>query len=183
MSGGGPHAAACGYALSSRVSALALVSSPAPVWDRPELRFSLPPRRQPLVEVAARDPREAARRLLEDCRRELEEARRDADDTDIADPKVRARLRASLLETADRGPEGYAHDLFLLFVASWGFAPEDIAVPTVIWHGDRDPAVPLEVARFYDRVIPRSRLRVIPGEGHLVLWSHAEQILRSLHPG
>src|SRR5919108_581927 len=65
MSGGGPHAAACGYALPERVSAVGLVSSPGPVWDRRELRFSLPPHRQPLIEVAARDPGEAAQQLLE----------------------------------------------------------------------------------------------------------------------
>jgi pimeloyl-ACP methyl ester carboxylesterase len=183
MSGGGPHALACGFALAERVTTLGLVSSPGPVWDRPGLRFSLPPHRQPLVEVAARDPDEAARRLLEACRRELEDARRDARRDDVADPELRARLRASLLETADRGPEGYARDLFLLFVSPWGFAPEEVAVPTLIWHGDRDPAVPLDVARFYERTVPRSALHVLPGEGHLALWSHAEEILRALREG
>jgi pimeloyl-ACP methyl ester carboxylesterase len=180
MSGGGPHAAACGYALPERVSVVGLVSSPGPVWDRRQLRFSLPPHRQPLIEVAARDPEEAARKLLEDCRRQLEEARRDSQHEDVADPELRKRLSASLLETAGRGPEGYARDLFILFVSSWGFRPEDVAVPTLIWHGDRDPAVPLEVARFYERTMPRSTLHVLPGEGHLVLWSHAEEILSAL---
>jgi pimeloyl-ACP methyl ester carboxylesterase len=180
MSGGGPHAAACGYALAERVSAVGLVSSPGPVWDRPELRYSLPPHRQPLVEVAARDPAAAARKLLDDCRVELEEAKREARDGDVADPELRSRLRAALLETAARGPEGYAQDLFILFVSPWGFTPEEIPLPTLIWHGDRDPAVPLSVARFYERTIPRSSLHVFPGEGHLVLWSHAEEILSAL---
>jgi pimeloyl-ACP methyl ester carboxylesterase len=180
MSGGGPHAAACGYALPDRVSALGLVSSPGPVWDRGELRYSLPPHRQPLIEIAARDREAAARKLLEDCRLELEEARRDPRDGDVADPELRARLRAALLETAGRGPEGYAHDLFILFVSPWGFAPEDISVATLIWHGDRDPAVPLGVARFFDRTIPDSELHVFPGEGHFALWSHAEEILEAL---
>jgi pimeloyl-ACP methyl ester carboxylesterase len=180
MSGGGPHAAACGYALPDRVSAVGLVSSPGPVWDRRQLRFSLPPHRQPLIEVAARNPEEAVRKLLEDCRRQLEEARKDSQHGDVADPELRERLRASLLETADRGPDGYARDLFILFVSPWGFSPEDVAVPTLIWHGDRDPAVPLEVARFYERTMPRSTLHVLSGEGHLVLWSHAEEILSAL---
>jgi pimeloyl-ACP methyl ester carboxylesterase len=188
MSGGGPHAAACAYALPDRVSALGLVSSPGPVWDRPELRYSLPPHRQPLIEVAVRDPDEAARRLLDDCRRELEDlATRPEEDKGhgpdgevTANPDVRARFRASLYETLARGPEGYAHDLFLLFVTPWGFTPEEITVPTLIWHGDRDPAVPLGVGEFFDRTIPSSSLHVLPGEGHLLLWSHAEEILASL---
>jgi pimeloyl-ACP methyl ester carboxylesterase len=161
MSGGGPHAAACAHALGDRVSALGLVSSPGPVWDRPELRFSLPVHRQPLVEVAARDRAVAAQALLEDCRRQLTDE-----------------------QWSDGGPrpsaEGYAQDLLILFVSSWGFSPEEIRVPTFIWHGDRDPAVPLDVARFFARTIPRSSLTVFPGEGHLVLRSHANEILESL---
>ena len=184
MSGGGPHAAACGYALSDRVSALGLVSSPGPAWDRPELRYSLPPHRQPLIEVAVRDPDEAERRLLDDCRRELEElAARPEEDKSwevTANPAVNARFRASLFETLARGPEGYAHDLFVLFVTPWGFRPEEIPVPTVIWHGDRDEAVPLGVGEFFARTIPKSSLHVLAGEGHLLLWSHAEEILASL---
>jgi pimeloyl-ACP methyl ester carboxylesterase len=184
MSGGGPHAAACAYALPDRISALGLVSSPGPAWDRPEIRYSLPPHRRPLIEVAARDPDEAARLLLDDCRRELEDlAARPDDDAGwdaTASPAVNARFRASLFETLARGPEGYAHDLFLLFVTPWGFRPEEISVPTLIWHGDRDLAVPLGVGEFFDRTIPRSSLHVLPGEGHLLLWSHAEEILASL---
>ena len=161
MSGGGPHAAACAYTLEERVSALGLVSSPGPVWDRPQLRFSLPVHRQPLVDVAARDPAAAARILLEDCRRRLADEPWPGDGT-----------RPSA--------EGYARDLFILFVSPWGFAPEQISVPTLIWHGDRDPAVPLAVAEFFDRTIPESSLRVLPGEGHLLFNAHADEILAAL---
>lgn len=161
MSGGGPHAAACAYALQERVSALGLVSSPGPVWDRPELRFSLPVHRQPLVDVAAGDPAAAAQALLEDCRRRLA-------DEPWPDDGVRPSA------------EGYARDLFLLFVSPWGFAPEQIAVPTRIWHGDRDPAVPLAVAEFFNRTIPESSLRVLTGEGHLLFKAHADEILAAL---
>jgi pimeloyl-ACP methyl ester carboxylesterase len=180
MSGGGPYAAACGYALPDRVSTVGLVSSPGPVWDRPELRYSLPPHRQPLVELAKCDRGAAARRLLEDCREQLEEARREPGDGGVADLDLRKRLNAALLETAARGPEGYAHDLLVLFVSPWGFAPEQISVPTGIWHGDRDPAVPLAVAEFFARTIPDSSLTVVRGDGHLVLWNRAEEILAAL---
>jgi pimeloyl-ACP methyl ester carboxylesterase len=161
MSGGGPHAAACAYTLEERVSDLGLVSSPGPVWDRPQLRFSLPVHRQPLVDVAAGDPAAAARALLDDCRRRLA-------DEPWPDDGVRPSA------------EGYARDLFLLFVSPWGFAPEQIAVPTRIWHGDRDPAVPLAVAEFFERTIPESSLRVLPGEGHLLFKAHADEILAAL---
>jgi pimeloyl-ACP methyl ester carboxylesterase len=190
MSGGGPHAAACGYALPDRISAAGLVSSPAPVWDRPELRFSAPPHRHELIELAERDPGLVASRLLEDCRAELESMAQEssngggppADQAVMADPEVRARFEAARLETAARGPEGYAHDLFLLFVAPWGFRPEEIGVPTEIWQGDADEAVSPKVAEFFAETIPDSRLNMVRGAGHLLLWSHTEEILRSLAP-
>ena len=177
MSGGGPHAAACGFALSERVTAVGLISSPGPVWDRRELLFSLPPHRQELVPLAEHDPAAAARQLVDDCRAELEEAVRDGD---IGDAELRERFRAAARETAARGPEGYAHDLFLLFFAPWGFAPEEIRVPVQIWHGDADEAVSPVVAEFFARTIPDSELRMVPGEGHLLLWSQAEEILDAL---
>jgi pimeloyl-ACP methyl ester carboxylesterase len=178
MSGGGPHAAACGYALSNRVTAVGLVSSPGPVWDRRQLRYSLPPHRQPLVELIARDREAAARVLLDDCRAELDRVARGEEQADgSVDPALRERLRAATLEAT---PEGYAHDLQILFVSSWGFAPEEISVPTSIWHGDRDPAVPLAVAEFFSDAIPDSSLTVVRGGGHLVLWSHAREILAAL---
>jgi pimeloyl-ACP methyl ester carboxylesterase len=180
MSGGGPHAAACAYSLADRVSALALVSSPGPVWDRRELRYSLPVHRQPLIEVAADDPDAAARMLLDDCRRQLARfaAGEEAED-DTTDPQLRERLRAGALAST---PEGYARDLFLLFVSPWGFRPEQISVPTTIWHGDRDPAVPFAIAEFYAGAIRASTLHRLPGEGHLVLWPHAAEILAALRP-
>ena len=178
MSGGGPHAAACGYALPDRVTAVGLVSSPGPVWDRSRLRYSLPPHRQPLVEVAAHDRNAAAGMLLEDCRRELERIARGEEQGDgSADRALRERLRAAMLDVT---PEGFAHDLLLLFVSPWGFALEEIRVPALIWHGDRDPAVPLAVAEFYAATIADSSLTVFRGEGHLVLWPHAAEILAAL---
>jgi len=93
---------------------------------------------------------------------------------------VSARFEAATQETVARGPEGYAHDLFLLYVAPWGFRPEEIAVPTQIWHGDQDAAVSPRIADFFAETIPGSRLHMLPGAGHLLLWSHAEDILRSL---
>jgi pimeloyl-ACP methyl ester carboxylesterase len=189
MSGGGPHAAACAYALPRRVTALGLVSSAGPVWDRPELIYSAPPHRRPLIELARRDRTAVASRLLEDCRDELARIGENsnengsgptADREVLADPDVRARFDAASRETALRGPEGYAHDLYLLYVEPWGFRPEDIGVPTQVWHGDEDTAVPLGVAEFFAAAVPGAALHVVPGAGHLVLWSHAQEILEGL---
>lgn len=192
MSGGGPHAAACGFALADRISALALVSSAGPAWDRPELRYSAPKHRQWLITLAESHRGAVAQRLLEDCRAELAAVASStssdngagpaADRAVMSDPDVRARFVAAKRETAARGPEGYARDLYLLYVEPWGFRPEEIETPTQVWHGAEDEAVPLGVAEFFAEAIPRSELQVVPNAGHLLLWSHTEPILRSLTP-
>ena len=144
-----------------------------------------------MIELAERDPDLVARQLVDDCRAELERmavgSRNGgkgggpaADQAILADADVRARFEAATLETVARGPEGYGHDLFLLYVAPWGFRPEDIEVPTQIWHGDEDAAVSPRIADFFAETIPGSRLHMLPGAGHLLLWSHSEEILRSL---
>ena len=144
-----------------------------------------------MIELAERDPDLVARQLVDDCRAELERIAAGsrngakgggpaADQAILDDPDVRARFEAATLETVARGPDGYAHDLFLLYVAPWGFRPEEIAVPTQIWHGDQDAAVSPRIADFFAETIPGSRLHMLPGAGHLLLWSHAEDILRSL---
>jgi pimeloyl-ACP methyl ester carboxylesterase len=191
MSGGGPHAAACGYALPERVRALGLVSSPAPVWDRPELRFSAPPHRRPMIEAAERDRELVVAQILEDCRAELAgdgdqpakgQGGPKADRVVMSDEDVRARFEAAKQDTVSRGPEGYAHDLVLLYITPWGFRPEEIAVPTEIWQGDADEAVSPRIAEFFAETIPGGRLHLVPGGGHLLLWSQPEDVLTSLKP-
>jgi pimeloyl-ACP methyl ester carboxylesterase len=144
-----------------------------------------------MIELAELDPGLVARQLLDDCRAELERMADGsqngtkgggpaADQAILADPEVHARFEAATLETVSRGPDGYAHDLFLLYVAPWGFRPEEIQVPTQIWHGNEDAAVSPRIADFFAETIPGSRLHMLPQAGHLLLWSHPEEILRSL---
>lgn len=48
----------------------------------------------------------------------------------------------------------------------WAGRLGDIAVPTVIVHGDEDPVVPVESGRRLAELIPGADLRVVPGMGH-----------------
>ena len=52
-----------------------------------------------------------------------------------------------------------------------------IDAPTLVIHGSDDRLVPVANARALARAVPRSRLRVLDGAGHLVFIERAEDIL------
>ncbi len=194
VSGGGPPALACGFALPERVAAVGLVSSVGPYQDEPELVPHLPERRRRLVELARRDPAAAEAMIRRDCEEDIAATARDPQasldmwppgtpDSDralMADPGIRARALANKRELVRRGPEGNVHDHLLNYAKPWGFRITDIRVPVHIWHGNQDASVPVEVARFLARRIPGARLTVFSGEGHLGTYRHTAEILQSL---
>jgi poly(3-hydroxyoctanoate) depolymerase len=59
--------------------------------------------------------------------------------------------------------------------------------PTLVLAGDDDPIVPLVNARILARRIPRARLQVVHGGGHLFILERpagmAELVARFLHSG
>lgn len=77
VSGGGPLALACGFALPERVAAVGLVSSVGPYQDEPELVPHLPERRRRLVELARRDPAAAEAMIRRDCEEDVAATARD----------------------------------------------------------------------------------------------------------
>jgi pimeloyl-ACP methyl ester carboxylesterase len=77
-----------------------------------------------------------------------------------------------------------------LGVRPWAFRLEDITVPVHIWHGDADAFAPLEMGRYLASAIPNAPFTHYPGEGHMLIGSHLEEILGTLisqasvaHPG
>ena len=63
-----------------------------------------------------------------------------------------------------------------------------VATPTLVLHGERDPAVPVANARILADAIPGARLEVLPGAGHIPFWQQPERCARlvaehALHHG
>jgi pimeloyl-ACP methyl ester carboxylesterase len=56
----------------------------------------------------------------------------------------------------------------------------EVAIPTLIPHGDDDPSLPVAIARRAHRLIPKSRLEIIPHCGHLAPLEQAEAVNRAL---
>lgn len=177
VSGGGPLAAACARFMPERVSALALVSSvPPPQWiDRGGLGLLLHLGHWPLV---ARAVMVVARRFLSSPARAESLAFGQllkGMDREVMNHDRRTTLLVAMREGLRRTTQGAAADAGR-YGRLWGFQPQDIQVPTAIWHGTEDLLVPLASSQAFS-AIPGSRLNVLPDEGHYSLAIGKAQII------
>ncbi|MFC6256430.1 alpha/beta fold hydrolase, partial [Kocuria oceani] len=62
----------------------------------------------------------------------------------------------------------------------WGFAVEEIAVPTRIWHGREDRTVPLAHGEWLAARIPGAWAHLLEHEGHLSLVAQLDRVLDNL---
>jgi pimeloyl-ACP methyl ester carboxylesterase len=105
-----------------------------------------------------------------------------ADRRILGDPRVRAQLAENFrvavadkknMETPDpSAPEGSPPvlagwlDDTVAFLSDWGFAPENISVPVLLWHGEQDVFSPVSHSRWLAERIPTARLVVQRREAH-----------------
>jgi pimeloyl-ACP methyl ester carboxylesterase len=184
---GGAYACACAERLGDRVTSMALVGSIAPL-DRPGAFAELG---RPLEWRLARDRPALARavfgaqallaRLPPIALRRLAAARLTAADRAVLarDPGIVERGAAMAAEAVRQGTDGLVEDLRVA-MRPWGVDLAAISVPTTVWQGDRDGSIPVGWAELLARSIPGARLRLLPGEGHLMIATKLEVILEGL---
>jgi pimeloyl-ACP methyl ester carboxylesterase len=173
------YAQACAFALQSRVSHLGLVASVIPPdWpgmmteinrmDRSFIRLSTsgaPVEKSifMVMRTVARHTPEALTR-----RSRLPDA-------------VTAGMKAAMAQ-ALTDPDGAVEE-YRLLGASWGFDPASIAVATDIWQGTNDHMVPVEWGRRLAAAIPDSRLTIVEGGSHFLMYEAWDEILNALIAG
>jgi pimeloyl-ACP methyl ester carboxylesterase len=193
VSSGGPHAAACAWRLPERVTALGVVSSPAP------LPLALPMDSDGLERYEELDEETKATRALSwneffawfkehngstppdveqflafildtvpECDRRAKEL-----------PEVYAFLRITFAEAFRQGMVGWAWDTWTLG-RPWGFSVGDIHVPTYLWHGLDDEVVPIRHARALAQLIPNCAATYYPDTGHFVPPYRWNEILTTM---
>lgn len=184
---GGPYARACAHALGERVRLTVLVSSMGPVED-PAAGAALLPRPLRLgLALARRSPalalpfawltaREVASGHLE---RDLARVMPAADGDVLARAEVSDAMAASAIECFRGGLRGAADDAAAV-ARGEGFTLEQIAGEVSIWHGELDRSDPVAMARSQERRIPRASAHYVAGGGHLILFSHAAEILAAV---
>jgi pimeloyl-ACP methyl ester carboxylesterase len=95
-------------------------------------------------------------------------------------------VRSAFIENYRRfsstSPLAAAQD-FALFSSDWGFRIEDITAMVHVWHGDEDRNVPFSHGQLQAERIPGARMHKCPGEGHLLVVDHFEEILQTVSSG
>jgi pimeloyl-ACP methyl ester carboxylesterase len=187
-SGGGPYVAACAYRMPDRIVRAAIVSGLGPL-DRPgaldgmnelEKRIMLAARHQPLLALAAVGLATAADRVRPGTiYRGLVDALPPCDQTVARRPEVRKSIVDSYRRAFAHGTRGQVHD-WAVIAAPWGFRADEIQVEVQLWHGDADDRVPLHHAEYLAGAIPQCELAILQGEGHMIAFSHIEEILMAL---
>ena len=83
------------------------------------------------------------------------------------------------LTATEGGVRGMIDD-YLVCTRPWGFDPADVTAEIHVWHGARDPLVPLEHALQLAVTLPGSALFVAADEGHHFFRRRLPEILAKL---
>lgn len=97
----------------------------------------------------------------------------------LAASQERLAASTSFLDATRDGVGGLIED-FLTYARGWGFDPAAVTTEVQLWHGGRDPLVPVEHALQLAGALRNCRVFVDPDEGHHFFRSSLEQILTAL---
>jgi pimeloyl-ACP methyl ester carboxylesterase len=182
LSGGGPHALACAIAIPMRISGVAIVSSAGPI-DAYHARSAstigrlLRRASMPIVRLFIG----AGVRLLPILLRRTSAKRMSTrpDKRVLARREMREAFRDELLEGLRPGSRGAVQE-FGLHTRPWPFKPSDVSLTVHLWHGDADVIVPIDIAHYLAHRLRDCNATFLPGEGHLLIVEHIEEVLRTL---
>lgn len=187
VSGGGPYAAVCAYAMPERLMTVGIVVGLAPPYI-PGLLEGMAPLSKfcwehyghsPLLRFvsafsnflnARYGPSLGLHRFLFGAKQ---------DKQIYADNHVREMIRRNYREAFRSGYSGVEHDL-KLYTQDWGFDLKQITSKVQLYYGDEDMNTPIQMGEYFLSHIPNSTLKIYPGEGHLISRTHCEEMIASL---
>jgi superkiller protein 3 len=196
ISAGGPHAAACAYAIPQRLTRVGLISSAPPQeiaplttytprerisnfigryfpWSIQHALYIIPMliyRKYPQLFIYSTNRRLVT--LTADRKAAMESV-------EYPSGPLSPVTREEILEPWHLGARGYAWDIRVCD-RPWGFRPSDMhGVEVYLWHGELDPIVPVAPARAMAAGIPGCHATFYPDEDHTP-YSHLREILTAL---
>jgi pimeloyl-ACP methyl ester carboxylesterase len=185
VSAGGPYALAIAHALPDRVDRVALCSSLSPLGP-PHLMPGTDRQIRVALTALARAPRTWTRigdALLPVIRRRpqlittvIAAHAASSERARVRQPDERAAAIASFLDATASGVGGMIDD-YMTCCRDWGFAPGEVGAEVHLWHGARDPIVPVEHALQLAIALPRCRVFFDADEGHHFFRSRLGTIL------
>lgn len=190
VSGGGPYALACAWALPERAVGAVVAGGLGPLEDDRALD-GMNLSNRALFSVAKVWPRAVRLSVggtawlmgkhpswyLRAMNRVLPKS--DRDRLGRPDGGRAKHTRAQSAQIFAQGPDAVAEEA-VLYTRPWGFSPADIAVPVHFFHGEEDKNVPIRAARLLSRQIRGSVRHFCRGEGHMITGTHAGEIFSLL---
>jgi len=98
----------------------------------------------------------------------------------LKNAEVMKIIEEMFTESFAHGHEGVAHEISNVLTQDWGFNLEQINSSIQIWQGDMDNNVPAAWAKILNESLPNSTLKILEGEGHLIIFQHVDEIFGSL---
>ncbi|RBR07101.1 uncharacterized protein FIESC28_10818 [Fusarium coffeatum] len=199
LSGGGPFALACAYALpKSKLASVGLFAS-APHWEagiqhvdvsRRLLRFfavNYPNLLGSALHAAYRSirwlilTRPAIKRIGKWLETEDAKHPPTQDSKKPHAERIQDLVNIFLDEPFRQGAGGTVHEARLLSSLDWGFKLEDVGFGKVLmWHGVEDMNAPIEMIRYMAEKVPGSELMEFEGETHYTMWKQVEAAFKRL---
>lgn len=200
VSGGGPFAVACAYALPrGMVSGVGLFAS-GPPWAAGKHHMTLTRRLtqylahhypfglQVIFNVLLGIMRRAAsstfvtRRI--DTWLEHMEEKKSPKEKELPEPISEQRgylLNLTIGEPFVQGTDAMVLEAKLLSANDWGFSLENVAYsPIRLWHGTKDTNAPIEAIRYLAEKLPGATLKEFSEDTHYTMGHHLEQAVAEL---
>jgi pimeloyl-ACP methyl ester carboxylesterase len=102
---------------------------------------------------------------------------------DVARAEANDRLLGLMRGAVAQGNLGMAADIVSYTLIDWGFEPRDVAAPTLLLYGEKDPDIGHVHADWYHSHLPNSWIETVPDAGHLVLIPEWDRVLSHVAPG
>ncbi len=186
LSIGAIYGSAFAYKTPERLSSIAMISSTPPFRSfsdfagvPPSLKlliaFSkyLPTVAQMIAEIAIKNACKNPGKFLDNIPIST------SDRMFFSNPLLKEHIEACLLAGNKDCHSGFVHDI-LLSAEPWPFPVEDIQIKVDFWHGTEDSHSSINRIKPVIDAIPDSRLFLIEGGGHFLIYDHWQEILESL---
>jgi pimeloyl-ACP methyl ester carboxylesterase len=102
---------------------------------------------------------------------------------DVVRAEAHDRLLGLMRGAVAQGNLGMAADIVSYTLIDWGFEPRDVAAPTLLLYGEKDPDIGHVHADWYHSHLPNSWIETVPDAGHAVLIPEWDRVLSHVAPG